>query len=293
MLLVIAVAQPHLPVTPLNLFGSTNVTALLKRQSPKQLRISAAGVAQHAARLRNPGSPWMCLIAVCDNVQQSRIFGHIAKVSLRRIAIAYQHSLFGRAGLAQVEQGIQVGRRNRRAHHCCPKRQRLEGRGATLQFLRRSRIHHAAGTQQRNRSSVGRARRRQCGVDLRHVLHLRHRSRRDCPTAQGSGYRTRPDNVQPLQKHVRTQALVPRHDAGECARRRGLVAQPDGESQLATSSRRCDAPAPHERWVGDLRQFKVDLARGLVDITDGGNSVGSQFVDIGLVARCVWLMYCA
>ena len=218
MRMVGAVAQLHQPVALFNLFGSTVLTARLTRQTLEQLRMSTAGVMSPAAMLCNPGCPWMLHTAACGNAQQSRIFCHLATLSFRRIAAAYQHPFCGRAGLTQVQQRTQVVRRNRRAPHHFPERHRLEGRSATAQVIRRQGIHHAVGAQQRSRSSVGRARRRQCRVDLRRVLHLRQRFRRGSPTAGGTGYRSCPNNVQSLRQRVRTQALLPRHDARVCVR---------------------------------------------------------------------------
>ena len=169
-------------------------------------------------------------IVVCDNVQEDRIFGHLAIMSLRSLAVAYQGPLFAKACLAQVDQGTHVGRRILRARHCYPERPRLESRSATAQAPRPLDILHAAGTLQRNCSSVGRARRWRYDIDLRNVQHLRQRSRRGCPTAGKLRWVSDLRRYRPIPLPAPSNISTISQRA--CALCRGLAASP--ESYIAT-----------------------------------------------------------
>jgi branched-chain amino acid transport system substrate-binding protein len=98
------VAQRDKPLAFINMYGSANVSAVLKQRTLDRLRIPAIGVTPGAESLRKPGSPWVFHVQAGDRAQIRKILAHLSTTGIARVAVVYQDNPFGKNGLAFVEE---------------------------------------------------------------------------------------------------------------------------------------------------------------------------------------------
>ena len=101
--LVREVARREHPVGFMSLLGSANVSALLQARTLEELKVPVVGVTPGADVVRN-GNPWFFHVHASDNAQIKRILQHLSTVGMGRIAVVYQDLPFGHGGMKYVDE---------------------------------------------------------------------------------------------------------------------------------------------------------------------------------------------
>jgi branched-chain amino acid transport system substrate-binding protein len=284
------------PLAFINLTGSTSISAVLKDKTLDRVGVPIIGVTPGSEALRAPGHPMLFHVHAGDRAQLKRIVSHLSTLGIAKIGVAHQDTPFGKAALGFIDElaptlNTKVVARVSVAsadEDLKPAVEKLRASAAqtyvmllqpssSAAFVRDARalgdktpiygMSYVSVKGLIDKASLANA----TGTALAQVTPN--------PSASTSGltrefHATMDQHAPPGTSHSQLHLIG------------FLTARVTSEAL-----RRAGTAPTAEKVALSLRQLRVDLGGYNIDFPAGGNNVGSQFVDIGVVDRTGRLMY--
>lgn len=287
MRLMRVVALRNQPVAFLNMTLGDQSASILDDGVLDQLKIPVIGIQPGSEDLRSPGNPWLFHTGSGDNTQIHRVISHLSTIGLRKLAVAYQDTPFGKSGVAHVDKLAAASKVEIVARMVIPLGQedmkdparelRKHGAQAYVMIL----APNSASSLIRDVRASG-DHTLMYGMSYLSVDEVLGKT--SIPQAAGIGLAQVTPNPTTLTSgltrdfHKAMRSFSPKTVNYTQAHLFGYIA-----ARTTVEALRRAGPAPNPaRLTAALRQLKIDFGGYMVDFS-GGKNAGSTFSDIAVI----------